>query len=133
MAKKVTKKPTRPARPKRKATRAGTATKRQSSARSTKRAGARPDGASRARQGDSGFKSPGDALTALLESPLVAEIIAAGAAAGLAAMTQHALSRREGGAKTALKQGVKAAATAMGTRLATELDEILKSAKSSSE
>jgi hypothetical protein len=133
MAKKVTRKPARAARSTPAGKKAGTATKRRSSARSTKRAGARPAGGSRARKSDTGFKSPGDALTALLESPLVAEIIAAGAAAGLAAMTQHALSRREGGARTALKQGVKAAATAMGTRLASELDEILKSAKSSSE
>lgn len=70
-----------------------------------------------------------EALAALLESPLVTEVIAAGAAAGLGAMTQHALSKKEGGAKTALKEGAKAAAAAMGTRLATEIDEILKSVK----
>lgn len=129
MAKRVTKKPVRSARPKAVTRKpAGAPPKRTSAARSSKRPAAAP----KPRKADKGFKSPSDALTALLESPLVAEIIAAGAAAGLAAMTQHALSKRDGGAKKALKQGAKAAATAMGTRIASEIDEILKTAKSSS-
>lgn len=70
-----------------------------------------------------------EALAAFLESPLVTDVIAAGATAGLGAMTQHALSKKEGGAKRALKEGAKAAAAAMGTRLVTEIDEILKSLK----
>lgn len=74
-----------------------------------------------------------DALVRLLESPLVAEVIAAGAAAALAAITQQALSRKSGGGNTsALKEAAKAAAAAMGARLSTEFDEIMKTAKASS-
>jgi hypothetical protein len=130
MAKKTTKKPARPTRyksVKRKA--AAAPAKRRSSSRITKRSPA----SSKPRKATQGFSSPSEALTALLESPLVSEIIAAGAAAGLAAMTQHALSKRDGGAKKALKQGAKAAATAMGSRIASEIDEILKSAKTPSD
>ena len=72
--------------------------------------------------------SAADALVGLLESPLVAEVIAAGAAAALAAITQQALSKK-GGSKSAVKEAAKAAAAAMGTRLAAEFDEIMKCAK----
>jgi len=74
-----------------------------------------------------------DALVRLLESPLVAEVIAAGAAAALAAITQQALSRKSGGGnRSALKEAARAAAAAMGARLSSEFDEIMKSAKASS-
>lgn len=73
-----------------------------------------------------------DALVGLLESPLVAEVIAAGAAAALAAITQQALTKKSGSStKKALKEAAKAAAAAMGTRLAAEFDEIMKTAKKS--
>ena len=76
--------------------------------------------------------SASDAIFGLLESPLVADMLAAGAAAALAAFTQHRLSRRrEGGSKQALKNAAKAAATAMGARLSEEFDEIRKSASAS--
>ncbi len=77
-------------------------------------------------------KSAADALIGLLESPLVADILAAGAAAALAAIAQRGLSRRQdGSSKAALKNAAKAAATAMGARISEELDEILASAKES--
>ena len=77
-------------------------------------------------------KSAADALIGLLESPLVADILAAGAAAALAAFTaSRASRRREGGSKQALKNAAKAAATAMRARLSEEIDDILESAKSS--
>ena len=56
-------------------------------------------------------------------------MITAGAAAALAAITQQALTKKTGGTKTAVKEAAKAAAAAMGTRLATEFDEIMKSSK----
>jgi len=75
--------------------------------------------------------SASEALVGLLESPLVADILAAGAAAALASFTQHRLTRRaEGNSKQALKGAAKAAAAAMGARLSEELDEILETAKS---
>jgi hypothetical protein len=74
--------------------------------------------------------SASDALVGLLESPLVADVLAAGAAAALASFTQHRLTRRrESNSKVALKDAAKAAAAAMGARLSEEFDEILESSK----
>jgi hypothetical protein len=71
-----------------------------------------------------------DALVGLLESPIVADILAAGAAAALATMAQRGLSRRQaGGAKAALKSAATAAAAAMASRISEEVDGILKSSK----
>ena len=76
--------------------------------------------------------SAADALVGLIESPLVADIIAAGAAAALASFTHHRLSRRrETGTKQALKDAAGAAATAMAARLSEELEEILDAGKAS--
>jgi len=79
----------------------------------------------------SGTKANGaaDAIVGLLESPLVADMLAAGAAAALAAITQHRLTSRSEGSKQALKKTIKAAASAMGQRLSDEFEEILDSAK----
>ena len=74
--------------------------------------------------------SASDALVGLLESPLVADVLAAGAAAALASFTHHRLTRRrDGNSKQALKDAAKAAATAMGARLHDEFDEIVESSK----
>ena len=78
--------------------------------------------------------SASDALVGLLESPLVADVLAAGAAAALAAFTHHRLTRRrDSNSKLALKNAAKAAATAMGARLSEEFDEILESSKTKRE
>lgn len=128
MAKKATRKPAAGKRSK------GATKSRVSDASRPIRGKVRKTGkAARARAG-SRRKSEGmgaaDALVGLLESPLVAEVIAAGAAAALATITQQALSKKPGGStKTALKEAAKSAAAAMGARLSTEFDEILKSAK----
>ena len=75
-----------------------------------------------------------DALLKLLESPLVADLLAVGATAALAALAEHRYSSRSGtasaGAKRALKGAATAAAAAMGRRIATEFDEIKKASKS---
>ena len=74
--------------------------------------------------------SASDALVGLLESPLVADVLAAGAAAALASFTHHRLTRRrESNSRIALKDAAKAAAAAMGARLSEEFDEILESSK----
>ena len=76
--------------------------------------------------------SASDALVGLLESPLVADVIAAGAAAALASFTHHRLTRRrDSNSKEALKDAAKAAAAAIGARLSDEWDEILESSKRS--
>lgn len=77
--------------------------------------------------GSSSSSDPVDALIKLLQSPLVIDLLAVGATAALAAITEHRSSRAQGAvgnSKKALKEAGKAAASAVGRRLATELDEI---------
>jgi hypothetical protein len=80
-------------------------------------------------------KTAADLLLKLLESPLVVDLLAVGATAALAALTEHRYNARSDddirgrGAKRALKGAVTAAAAAMGRRIATEFDEIKKAAK----
>ena len=73
-----------------------------------------------------------DALFKLIESPLVADLLAVGATAALAAIAESRFSRKDdAGRKSskALKTAAKAAAAAMGRRLSTEVDEIRKASK----
>jgi hypothetical protein len=89
-----------------------------------------------ARKASSSRRSSGDtavdALLKLLESPLVADLLAVGATAALAAITESRHSRRTGAdAKSGktVKTAAKAAAQAIGRRLSSEFDEIRKAAK----
>lgn len=70
----------------------------------------------------------------LLQSPIVADLLAVAATAALAALAEHGFSRGGGAegkrAGKAVKAAGKAAAAAVGRRLATEVDEIRKAAKS---
>jgi hypothetical protein len=120
MAKKVTKTSATPAKRKPAAKRKTPAAKRT-----------KPKSSPRPRQQKAeSSMTAGDALVGLLESPLVADVLAAGAAAALASFTHHRLTRRrDSNSKVALKDAAKAAATAMGARLSEEFDEILESAK----
>ncbi|MFP5329152.1 MAG: hypothetical protein ACLGHC_03310 [Alphaproteobacteria bacterium] len=130
MAKKVQKKKVSIARSRAKPSAAAKSAKRPKAA-STRKSRAKPSPKPRVARAQSG-KGAADALASLLESPIVADVLAAGAAAALAVIAQRGLSRRgEGGSKAALKGAAKAAATAMGTRIAEEIDEIMKSAKES--
>ena len=77
----------------------------------------------------------GDAFIKLLQSPLVADLLAVAATAALAALAEHGFS--SGGASTtgrnragkAVKEAGKAAAAAIGRRLSTEVDEIRAASK----
>ena len=74
-----------------------------------------------------------DAFIKLLQSPLVAELVAVAATAALASLAEHGFtssdaSRRKRAGK-AVKEAGKAAAAAVGRRLSNELDEIKKAAK----
>jgi hypothetical protein len=86
----------------------------------------------RQRSGGEGF-SASDAIKKLLESPLVAELLAVGATAALAALAEHRFGRGgEGDSRRtskAIKEAGKAAAAAMGRRLGTEIDEIRSASK----
>jgi len=80
-------------------------------------------------------ESYGDALIKLLQSPLVAELVAVAATAALGALAQEGISGGGSGKKragNAVKRAGKAAAKAIGDRLSTEVDEIKKAAKSRS-
>jgi hypothetical protein len=80
----------------------------------------------------------GDAFIKLLQSPLVADLLAVAATAALAALAEHGFSSRGAGdesvrgkrAGKAVKEAGKAAAAAIGRRLSTELEEIREASKS---
>jgi hypothetical protein len=70
-----------------------------------------------------------DALIRLLQSPLVIDLLAVGATAAVAAITETRAGRRQGAAETSgktIKAAGKAAAAAVGRRIATEFEEIRK-------
>lgn len=100
------------------------------SSKSSAGAGSRSSRAKRKPRPESGM-SASEALVGLLESPLVADILAAGAAAALGAIAQRGFSRRDKAASTkaALKGAAKAAAAAMAARIADEVDEIMRSSR----
>jgi hypothetical protein len=126
MARKPTKSPARRGR-------SGTSSKSSASGKARSRSGSGTKSRSKAGKRKPEPMSASDALTGILESPLVAEVIAAGAAAALATLTQQAISKKaEGGTSKALKMAAKAATAAMGARLAAEIDEIVAGAKDSS-
>jgi hypothetical protein len=96
---------------------AGTAVARLSSGRS---------GGSRSDEG------MGEAFIKLLQSPLVAELVAVAATAALAALAEQGFTSGDGSrgkrAGKAVKAAGKAAAAAVGRRLGSEIDEIRKAA-----
>ena len=69
-----------------------------------------------------------DAFANLLQSPLVADLVAVAATAALAALAEHGLSNRTSSksktAGNAVKEAGKAAAAAVGRRLSREAEEI---------
>jgi len=83
------------------------------------------------RSSDNGM---GDAFIKLLQSPLVAELVAVAATAALAALAEQGFTSSGDGSRgkragKAVKAAGKAAAAAVGRRLTTEIDEIRKAAK----
>lgn len=76
----------------------------------------------------------GDAFIKLLQSPLVAELVAVAASAALAALAEEGFTSRDEGTRRkrtgkAVKAAGKAAAAAVGRRLSNEFDEIRAAAK----
>jgi hypothetical protein len=76
----------------------------------------------------------GEAFIKLLQSPLVAELVAVAATAALASLAEHGFTsaseatRRKRAGK-AVKEAGKAAAAAVGRRLANEIEEIRTAAQ----
>ena len=108
----------------------------KSSSKTTKKTGtavARVSSNGGSRSTDSNMS---DAFIKLLQSPLVAELVAVAATAALASLAEHGFSSastssRGKKAGKAVKEAGKAAAAAVGRRLGNEMDEIRKAAKSS--
>jgi hypothetical protein len=76
----------------------------------------------------------GDAFVKLMQSPLVAELVAIAATAALASLAEHGFSSGGGGSRgkragKAVKEAGKSAAAAVGRRLGTEFDEIRAASK----
>jgi hypothetical protein len=92
---------------------------------------------SSARQSGGGSRSQdgmGEAFIKLLQSPLVAELVAVAATAALASLAEQGFTNggeasRGKRAGKAVKAAGKAAAAAVGRRLGNELEEIKKAAK----
>ncbi|QIK79067.1 hypothetical protein G7077_09355 [Sphingomonas piscis] len=89
-------------------------------------------GGDQSRQGAA--EGAADMFLKLLQSPIVADLLAVAATAALASLAEHGFNR--GGANgnnkragKAVKEAGKAAAAAIGRRLATEVEEIRKAAK----
>jgi hypothetical protein len=108
----------------------GRKTGRTSGSRSVARVSASRGGGGSRKQ--SGFDAS-DAFIKLLQSPLVAELVAVAATAALASLAEHGFTRTDASrrkrAGRAVKEAGKAAAAAVGRRLSNELDEIKKAAK----
>ena len=80
--------------------------------------------------------NPSEAFIKLLQSPLVAELVAVAATAALAALAENGFTSGGEGARgkragKAVKAAGKAAAAAVGRRLSTEIEEIRKAAGAS--
>ena len=105
--------------------------KKAVAAKSSSRSGGSGENSSRERSSESGF-DPVDAFIKLLQSPLVVDLLAVGATAALAAITEHRSSRSQGAIhnpKRAVKDAGKAAAAAIGRRLKTEFEEVRTASK----
>lgn len=109
-------------------------TKKSSSRAVSRRSGGSGGGGSRG----STQENMGDAFIKLLQSPLVADLVAVAATAALAALAEHGFtsrgagdSRRRDRAGKAVKEAGKAAAAAIGRRLSNELEEIRSASKKS--
>lgn len=77
--------------------------------------------------------SSGFDVTKLIDHPLVADLLAVGAMAAVAAIADHNVKTRTGeaesGSSKAVKAAGKAAAAAIGKRLLTEVDAVRKASK----
>jgi hypothetical protein len=93
-------------------------------------------GGSSSGSGSSTGGAAGEAFIKLLQSPLVADLLAVAATAALAALAEHGFTSRSGDqaargrrAGKAVKEAGKAAAAAIGRRLSTEFEEVRKASK----
>ena len=107
----------------------GTKSAKKSSSKSSARAQTSSAGSGK----QNGFDA-GDAFVKLVQSPLVAELVAIAATAALASLAEHGFTSKGSASRgkragKAVKEAGKSAAAAVGRRLGTEFDEIRKASK----
>ena len=112
--------------------------KSETKKRASSKTSARKTGTAVARRASGGGnrskEDMGDAFIKLLQSPLVAELVAVAASAALAALAEEGFTSRDEGTRRkragkAVKAAGKAAAAAVGRRLSNEFEEIRAAAK----
>ena len=115
-----------------------TGTSKRSEKESPRKPGKALTATSSGNGGNSGSDEGGisEALIKLLQSPLVADLLAVAATAALAALAEHGFSNRGAGtnptgrrAGRAIKEAGKAAAAAIGRRVGNEFQEIRAASK----
>jgi hypothetical protein len=106
------------------------------SAKAKPRVPAKPRPRTGGSQSESASEEMGEAFIKLLQSPLIADLVAVAATAALASLAEHGFthrgadeSSRRNRAGKAVKEAGKAAAAAVGRRLSIEIDEIRAAAK----
>ncbi len=109
---------------------------KKTKAKPAKKAPARKSPAARRKTPPQRISSPttsGFDLTKLIDHPLVADLLAVGAMAAVAAIADHNVKTRTGetesGSSKAVKAAGKAAAAAIGKRLMTEVDAVRAASK----
>ena len=113
----------------RKATKTGGATKKPAAGKTTAKPAAKKAAPRKIQRASSSSNAAGDAFINLLQSPLVADLVAVAATSALAALAEHGFNRSGSGRERtgkAVKEAGKAAASAIGRRLTSEFDEIKK-------
>jgi hypothetical protein len=111
------------------------AKKAAAKAKTGKKSGAKAKSSGGSQKRSAGGMEAGEAFVKLLQSPLVAELVAVAATAALATLAEEGFTHGRGAGSTgkragrAVKAAGKAAAAAVGRRLGTEIDEIRKASK----
>ncbi len=112
------------------ASKTSTQPKKRAPPRKSARASTAPKSAPRRA---SGSTSSGYDIIKLIDHPLVADLLAVGAMAAVAAIADHHVKTRTGEAEAGSSKAVKAAgvaaASAIGRRLMTEVNEVKKASK----
>lgn len=112
----------------RKATKTGGAAKKPAARKTTaKKPAAKKAAPRKIQRASSSSNAAGDAFINLLQSPLVADLVAVAATSALAALAEHGFNKSGSGRERtgkAVKEAGKAAAAAIGRRLSNEFDEI---------
>lgn len=128
-----TRKPARPRKAKAATRKPAKSAARKSAAKAPPKTKPRPARTKTAPRRERSETSGFDSLTKLIDHPLVADLLTVGAMAAVAAIADHNVKTRTGeaepGSRKVVKAAGKAAASAIGRRLMTEVKEVKKASK----